>query len=673
MRRRPFNWLHALILRRMAEALFHGQPMAITPRQLVDNMQDLFGQIEGNKPREIGWVILLVALVLGGPFFIFGSVEFRIRRIRKRLKRTQIDLLQDLSRIRGLIYAGYYGHWLPGGEDGNRDNPVLNALGFTLPGHRDRTAPGQVPVIPPNPARDLPASAFVDPDNIPEEIDIIVIGSGAGGATAAAELTKKGHSVLILEAGPNFPSSRITHEEKSMAARMFIDGGIQTTRDNDIIVFQGRVVGGSTVINNGICLRVRHAGYIHPDAADVVGKWHELGAPISRERLDQSYEAVEAALHVIEAERVTGRNNGPHLLKGWTRYANESSNAQDKQAPARWFRKNWGAPDAGPRACNYCGYCNTGCAYGRKDAMPQSRLREATDAGARILCETQALRIRWKDGRTDGKRTASGVEVRTASGDRRTIRARKGVVVAGGALASSRLLDDSGIDNAGENISLNIACPVVALMPEGAPQRAWDEDQMTTYVDRGDFLLESHFQPPMSMATLVPGWFDAHFERMHNYNRLASAGILFPADRCGRMKGGRLRFKLGEKEMNLMRRALATLTKVHFAAGALEVYPALARGQTLVRGMTDEEIDAFFRDNIREADDVTLSSSHPQGGNAIGADPATSVVDMDFRVHGVSNVLVTDASVFPSCIRVNAQLTTMAMAHYATSGKDPFS
>ena len=59
-------------------------------------------------------------------------------------------------------------------------------------------------------------------------------------------------------------------------------------------------------------------------------------------------------------------------------------------------------------------------------------------------------------------------------------------------------------------MSLNIASPVVALMPDGVGGDAWDEDQMASYVDRGDFLLESHFQPPMSMASLMPGWFGDH-------------------------------------------------------------------------------------------------------------------------------------------------------------------
>lgn len=84
------------------------------------------------------------------------------------------------------------------------------------------------------------------------------------------------------------------------------------------------------------------------------------------------------------------------------------------------------------------------------------------------------------------------------------------------------------------------------------------------------------------------------------------------------------------------------------------------------------DIDGFFETAIRESDDVTLSSSHPHGGNAINVDPDAGVVDPDCRVHGTTNVIVTDASVFPTCIRVNAQWTTMAMAHYATARHDPF-
>jgi choline dehydrogenase-like flavoprotein len=65
-------------------------------------------------------------------------------------------------------------------------------------------------------------------------------------------------------------------------------------------------------------------------------------------------------------------------------------------------------------------------------------------------------------------------------------------------------------------------------------------------------------------------------------------------------------------------------------------------------------------------------SSHPHGGNTINADPEKGVVDPHLRVHGTTNLFVTDASVFPSKMRVNAQYSTMAIAHSAMELHKPF-
>jgi choline dehydrogenase-like flavoprotein len=660
---RPFDAIQSEILEKFTEALFHDVEMVITPAQVVENLQTQFGMIEGDKPAQIRLLITSVFVVLGGPLFLLDSIEGRAETIRKRLQETQIDFLQDLGRIRTLIYAGYYGHWDGVTEADNEHNPVHRQIGFTLPKFRDRSAPGEIPLTGIE-GRELTHEDFIGHDDCPESAGVIVIGSGAGGAVAAYNLAAQGHEVLIVEAGGHWPSQRITHEERRMSAKLFKDGGIQTSRDNDFVVFQAHCVGGGTVINNGIALRVDQPGMIHPDAPDVLDKWASIGAPINRAAFDDAYLAVEKYLDIDEINPIIGRNNGRHILDGWAAYAATTGDPADRLAPATWFRKNWG-PRRDGIECAYCGYCNTGCPYGRKNGMAQSYLVDAAARGAKILADARVSRINW---RADGK-TADGVEITLADGARRTIRAREGLVVAAGAMASSRILAASGIAGTGEGISLNIASPVSALMPRA--MRTWDEDQMTTYVDRGDYLIESHFQSPMNMATLLTGWFGEHAKKMQNYSRLASAGILFPADRKGRVVGNQFSFKLDlDEDLPLIRRAIGALARVHFAGGAEEVYPALTRGGAITPGM---DIDAFLKQHIREADDIVLSSSHPQGGNAMNEDPALGVVDTACRVHGTTNVMVTDASVFASCIRVNAQLTTMAMAHYATRGGGVFS
>lgn len=662
----PFNFGQLKFLKALTEALFHGAEMKITPDQVVANISSLFGKVGGTKLDEIRLSLTGTEIVLG-PMFAEVGVATRAERIRNRLQNSQIDLFQDMARLRGIIYACYYGHWMPGDQDANLNNPVHKQIGFTLPKHRVR-GPGELEIKRVE-GREIDDAYILDADTLGDEYDVIVVGSGAGGSVAAYHVAAQGYKVLIVEAGPFYPSPRIDHHELDMVANLFKHGALQTSTDRDFVVFQGRCVGGSSTINNGICLRVNEPGRTHPDAVDILAKWASIGAPVDKAAFHATYDAIGTRLGIGKAEPRSGRHNGPHLTNGWHAYAATSTDPGEKRAVADWFVKNFGPPNT-PNACAYCGYCNAGCPYGRRMGMAQTYLPDACrDHGARILPDTKADRIVWQTS-IDGRREAEAVKLILPDGSERLVRTRVGVVVAAGTIASSKFLDRSDISGTGYQVSLNIASPVVALMPPGVGGNAWDEDQMTSYVDCGDFLLESHFQPPMAMASLMPGWFGDHAARMQNFGRVYSAGILFPADRRGQVKDGKLKFKLDvDEDLPLLRRAMATLTKVHFAAGALECYPALTKGQVVTPGM---DIDDFFEQAIKEADDATLSSSHPHGGNAINEDPQYGVVDPECRVHGTTNVLVTDASVFPTCIRVNAQWTTMAMAHYATARSDPF-
>ncbi len=662
----PFNFGQLKFLKALTEALFHGAEMKITPDQVVANISSLFGKVGGTKLDEIRLSLTGTEIVLG-PMFAEASVATRAERIRNRLQNSQIDLFQDMARLRGIIYACYYGHWMPGDQDANLNNPVHKQIGFTLPKHRVR-GPGELEITRVE-GREIDDAYILDAATLADEYDVIVVGSGAGGAVAAHHVAAQGYKVLIVEAGPFYPSPRIDHHELDMVANLFKHGALQTSTDRDFVVFQGRCVGGSSTINNGICLRVNEPGRTHPGAVDILAKWASIGAPVDKAAFHASYDAIGARLGIGKAEPRSGRHNGPHLTNGWHAYAATSTDPGEKRAVADWFAKNFGPPNT-PNACAYCGYCNAGCPYGRRMGMAQTYLPDACrDHGARILPGTKADRIVWQTS-IDGRREAEAVKLILPDGSERLVRTRVGVVVAAGTIASSKFLERSDISGTGYQVSLNIASPVVALMPPGVGGNAWDEDQMTSYVDCGDFLLESHFQPPMAMASLMPGWFGDHAARMQNFGRVHSAGILFPADRRGQVTDGKLKFKLDvDEDLPLLRRAMATLTKVHFAAGAIECYPALTKGQVVTPGM---DIDDFFEEAIKEADDATLSSSHPHGGNAINEDPQYGVVDPECRVHGTTNVLVTDASVFPTCIRVNAQWTTMAMAHYATARSDPF-
>jgi choline dehydrogenase-like flavoprotein len=119
-----------------------------------------------------------------------------------------------------------------------------------------------------------------------------------------------------------------------------------------------------------------------------------------------------------------------------------------------------------------------------------------------------------------------------------------------------------------------------------------------------------------------------------------------------------LHYWVGDGDRRKLLAGLRETARVFFAAGARRVYPAIVGGRSI--GHPDE-IDAAIPDDI-PARDLYLYASHPMGTCRMGADPATSVVDPDGRVWGWENLYVADASVFPTSLGVNPQVTTMAVA-----------
>ena len=96
--------------------------------------------------------------------------------------------------------------------------------------------------------------------------------------------------------------------------------------------------------------------------------------------------------------------------------------------------------------------------------------------------------------------------------------------------------------------------------------------------------------------------------------------------------------------------------RIWLQAGAERVMPATFAWQEF---RAPQELDRL-PGRILESGDLLMTSAHPQGGNALGA-----VVDEDFRVRGVDNLYLCDASVFPTSVHVNPQLTVMGLAQYA--------
>jgi len=193
--------------------------------------------------------------------------------------------------------------------------------------------------------------------------------------------------------------------------------------------------------------------------------------------------------------------------------------------------------DANIKDCLGSGYCNIGCAYGKKlSALDNILPRAQRDfpGAVRIFSECLAEKVEARNGR------ATGVICRLSDG--RSLRvAAKTVIVSGGALASSLLLQRSGLGGnlAGTGLSFNVGAPLTADFEEKL--NSFDGLQIThSYRPAGEdqLILESWFNPVGTQALLMPGWFSDHFHNMRRYAHLSCIGVVVGSQANGRIRPG---------------------------------------------------------------------------------------------------------------------------------------
>ncbi|MDX1530803.1 MAG: FAD-dependent oxidoreductase [Rhodothermales bacterium] len=640
----------------LAEVYIEGEDVLLTPREIAAAIDRHLGRVRSNRTQSLRLILLVVEHVLPRlawppswrPFSRM-PVDARRRLVERCLANPRRrGPWRDLARVRTLFALGYYS-----------DERVQRRIGFVPVRERPKYRPEHLEPLP------VPAVHITEPETSTMRCDVCVIGSGAAGAVVAHHAAAQGRDVLLLEEGPYVPVEALGHDEAAMTALLYKEGGLQTTVDLDMAILQGQCLGGTTVINNAICFDVpRGTAGAFGTTGELLDRWDALGARLDRDRLAESFRQVRATLGI-----------GPLL------------DVQDEDLPpidgpnAEAFRAGWeqrGLPaeDAGLFEKNYarcigCGHCNFGCPYGRKRSMLETYVPAAVEAGARVLVGCHARGVASE--RANGRRRATAVRCRLADGRALRVEA-DAVVVACGAIGSSVQLMRSGVRrNVGTRFSFNAATPVFARFP--GPVHAWDGVQMARYVDAGDVLLETLFNPPMTCALALPGTFRAHYDRMRAYDRLACAGVLIGTAPNGRVKRsaffrrtfGPVHYRMTDRDLARMRRGIGLLAETFFAAGAEEVFPATFADLPLGRDRYADDPAAVARlleEHVRRPEDLTLSSAHPQGGNPMSDAPAAGVVDSGFRVHGFENLFVCDASVFPTTVGINPQLTVMALADY---------
>jgi choline dehydrogenase-like flavoprotein len=305
-------------------------------------------------------------------------------------------------------------------------------------------------------------------------------------------------------------------------------------------------------------------------------------------------------------------------------------------------------------ACRATGYCNIGCGYGAKLSTLDTVLPQAQHRfGLELMADVHVEKV--EPGRVFARHGPSGKRLEIEAGE---------IVIAAGAIGSSYLLQRSrlGGDAVGRDLHFNINSPLTAEFPDEVD--AFHGIQMSDAYRSSDgvprYLVETWFNPPATQALAMPGWFDRHFHNMSRYRNMACSGVLVGTTTPGRVKAGKhapdIEYDVSAADQKALVEGLQVAGRIWMKAGADRVMPATFAWQEY---LTPDSLSELPK-RILESGDLLMTSAHPQGGNALGA-----VVDEDFRVRGTDNLYLCDASVFPTSVHVNPQLTVMGMAQYA--------
>jgi cholesterol oxidase len=537
--------------------------------------------------------------------------------------------------------------------------------------------------------------------------DVVVVGSGFGGAVTACRLAQKGHRVLVLERGRPWPPGSFPRTPRELRTDGFwrpSDGlhglwDVWSFSGLDAVVSSG--LGGGSLIYANVLLR--------KDPATFAGDEHERW-PVSYEDLAPHYETVERMLGATPypdahepyastpktramldaAQRLGLRASRPNLA---VTFAPGKRGDPDRPPPtpgARMpSRKN--VHDVPRYTCRLSGECCVGCQNGAKNTLDFTYLSRAQRAGATIYTCCEAVGLARVDGGGWTVRYRQHLAAKTGHRETlldptdepvREVRARK-VVLAAGTLGSTKLL-------------LANRASLPGLSPRLGAGFSSNGDVLM-FARGADRYLDPSFGPTITVSIGVPDEDSPSGRGFYVQDAGAPVatewlwqGRAMPGDlwrlrrtiwkRLGRRLRGRRDTGLG----GVLAEGLGT------ARESAAMMPFLGMGRDIPDGRMTIQGDTLhlnwregpsrpFFEGVESAGSAVaealggrmwrpmgryarLVTVHPLGGCGMGTTPREGVVDPFGRVFGAEGLYVADGSVMPGPVGANPSLTIAAMA-----------
>lgn len=482
--------------------------------------------------------------------------------------------------------------------------------------------------------------------------DVAIVGTGAGGGTAAEILTQAGLSVLMIEEGPLKTSSDFRDMQEARAYReLYYEAAARWSVDGAIQVGQGRCVGGGTVVNTTSSFRT---------PPQTLAQWAETHGVTGAS-------PAEMAPWFARMEQRLG-------IAPWALSPNANNDAI--RLASEQLGWEWHLIPRNVRGCVDSGLCTLGCPVNAKQSMLVTTVPGALRGGARLIHRLRAQRLRIAGDAVAGLEcVALDADTVARTGAVVEVRARHYVLSAGGINSPALLLRSGAPDPHARLGRRTLIHPHLFTFAEmtrpiepyyGAPQSlASDEFQWRNPpADAAAFKLEASPMFPISMATTLMQHGAPLAESMRQMPRTQSMLALVRDGFHPESQGGqvtvaddgspRFEYPVSDYVWRGIHHALARMVEAQFAAGAKRARPAHVDSPWYDSwGQAKAGIDALPMKPHR----VRIFSVHIMGGCSMGEDPRQAVTTSLGRHHQLGNLSVMDGSLFPTSIGANPQLS----------------
>jgi len=488
------------------------------------------------------------------------------------------------------------------------------------------------------------------------EVDVAVVGTGAGGGVSAEILSEKGLRVALIEEGPLKSSRDFKMEERIAYPDLYQEAAGRKSKDKGINIYQGRSVGGGTTVNWTASFRT---------PPETLKHWatHHHVSGLGVETMAPWFERMERRF-TIEPWKLTPNENNSVLKRGAEKLG--------------WH------VEVVPRNVKDCwnlGYCGMGCPTNAKQSILVTAIPQAMDRGAVLLSRMRAERLSISGDRINSLVCVARGDLGQSRTDREvTVRARH-FVLAAGAIGTPALMLRSELPDPHELIGrrtfLHPVNVSAASMPDpveahaGAPQSIYSDHFVWQDSVTGScgYKLEVPPVHPLLAGTVATGHGKTRREFMREFPNLQVIIALMRDGFNEASEGGRveindqgdpvLDYPITDYLWDGFRRAYLSMAELQFAAGAKQVHPVHQDAKPYKNwAEAKREIPKLPMETLH----ARIVCAHQMGGCAMGDDPRRAVVDSQCRHHLLENLSVIDGSVFPTSVGTNPQLSIYALA-----------